>query len=152
MDLVLPNDFKEFLRLLRFHGVSYLLIGGYAVGYYGYPRATGDLDVWIARTQTNAENVVAALEGFGFGAPELVPELFLREQSMVRLGHVPLRIEILTGVSGVTFDECYPDRHETVIDGTEVTVISLARLRVNKKASGRPKDLDDLLHLPIGEE
>jgi hypothetical protein len=71
---------------------------------------------------------------------------------MVRLGHVPLRTEILTGVSGVTFDECYPDRHETVIDGADVTVISLARLRANKKASGRSKDFDDLPHLRTGEE
>jgi len=148
MDLALPDDFKEFLRLLRLHGVDYLLIGGYAVGYYGYPRATGDLDVWIAQTADNAERVVSVLQAFGFGVSELTGALFLRQGSMVRLGNAPLRIEILTGVSGVSFDDCYRERNEVVIDGVEVAVISLPCLRTNKQASGRLKDLDDLLHLP----
>src|SRR6266850_1595303 len=71
MDLELPNDFKEFLRLLRAHGVEYLLIGGWAVGYYGYPRFTNYLDVWIAIAPANANRVVKALREFGFGLPEL---------------------------------------------------------------------------------
>jgi len=75
----LPPDFKEFLQLLSAHQVEYPLIGGYAVAYYGYPRATADMDVWIALHPQNAEKIVAALKAFGFGLPELSPALFLKE-------------------------------------------------------------------------
>ena len=147
----LPPDFKEFLRLLNSHGVEYLLVGGYAVGYYGYPRATADMDVWIDRTPENAGRVVEALRAFGFSPEAVSADLFLAENQVVRLGVPPLRLEILTSISGVTFTECYPQRTRAVLDGVEVALISLPHLRVNKAASGRPKDLDDLQHLdPAG--
>jgi hypothetical protein len=148
MDFVLPPDFKEFFSLLHSHGVEYLLIGGYAVGYHGYPRATGDLDIWVAQSPSNAERLVAVLQEFGFATPELKSELFLQEHSMVRLGMAPLRIEIITVISGVNFEECYAARIFGLIDGVQISVISLAHLRQNKQASGRPKDLNDLRHLP----
>ena len=107
MDIGLPLDFKEFLSLLNENDVEYLLIGGYAVGYHGYPRATNDMDVWIAINPKNAERIVTALKEFGFDTPELSADLFLREDTIVRMGMPPMRIEINTGISGVTFNECY---------------------------------------------
>jgi hypothetical protein len=85
----LPPDFKEFLQLLNAKSVEYLLIGGYAVGYYGYVRATADIDVWLAMTPENADRAVEALREFGFNVPELSPELFLRPDSIVRMGLPP---------------------------------------------------------------
>ncbi|HEU4560856.1 MAG TPA: hypothetical protein VFS20_23595 [Longimicrobium sp.] len=136
MGVELPKDFKEFLSLLRSHGVRYLLIGGYAVSYHGYPRATGDLDIWIAMEPQNADRIVDALREFGFDTPQLSPTLFLQDRSMVRLGNVPLRIEITTAIS------------DDVLDGVEVSLINLAHLKANKRASGRHKDLMDLEQLP----
>jgi hypothetical protein len=144
MDPKLPGDFKEFLSLLRSHGVDYLLIGGYAVAFYGYPRATGDMDIWIAVSPENADRVVETVREFGFDTPDLAPSLFLHEKGVVRMGYPPLRIEILTNISGVSFDECYARRVDAVIDGVEVSVISRADLKTNKQASGRYKDLMDL--------
>jgi hypothetical protein len=148
MDLELPADFKEFLKLLNAQQVEYLLIGGYAVGYYGYPRATADMDIWIAVHPQNANRVVAALKDFGFDVPGLVPDLFLREGQIIRMGEPPLRIEIATTISGVNFDECYAERQVDTFDDIEVNLISLKHLKLNKKASGRYKDLNDLENLP----
>lgn len=144
----LPPDFKEFLRLLNAGQVEYLLIGGYAVGYYGYPRATVDMDVWIAINRQNAERAVAVLREYGFEMPELSPELFLEEDRIIRMGVPPLRLEVMTSISGVRFEECYPDRVLAKIDDVEVSLISLRHLKINKQASGRHKDLDDLENLP----
>lgn len=94
----LPPDFKDFLKLLNAHQVEYLLIGGYAVGYHGYPRATADMDVWIAIHPQNAEKLVAALKEFGFDVPELSVELFLTEDRIVRMGVPPLKTEIVTTI------------------------------------------------------
>lgn len=148
MGVELPKDFKEFLSLLRSHGVRYLLIGGYAVGYYGYPRATGDMDIWIALEPDNADRMVDVLRAFGFDTPQLAPGLFLQDRSMVRMGNVPLRIEITTSISGVSFEDCYAERIEDTLDGVAVSLINLAHLKENKRASGRHKDLMDLEHLP----
>jgi len=148
MDLELPKDFKEFLRLLRAHGVEYLLIGGWAVGYHGYPRSTDDLDVWIAIAPGNATRVVETLRDFGFDVPELAADLFLRDDQIIRMGVAPLRIELSTSISGVEFDECYRERLETTLDDEPVSLINLHHLRLNKKASGRLKDLSDLENLP----
>ena len=141
----LPPDFKEFLNLLNSRKVEYLLIGGYAVGYYGYPRPTGDMDVWIHMRRDNAERIVSALKDFGFGAPI---EYFLEENRVVRMGVPPVRLEIVTTIDGVSFAECYEERQHVVIDETEVDIINLHHLRMNKKASGRLKDLADLENLP----
>jgi hypothetical protein len=116
MALELANDYKEFLRLLRAHGVEYLLIGGWAVGYHGYPRATYDLDVWIAISPTNANRVVKVLSEFGFSVPDLTTDLFLQPDQIVRLGVEPVRIEVMTSISGVEFDDCYRERLETTMN------------------------------------
>ena len=144
----LPPDFKEFLKLLNAHQVEYLLIGGYAVSYHGYPRATADMDIWIALQPANAERIVAVLKEFGFDLPELSPELFLKEWQVIRLGVPPVRIELATTVSGVNFNECYAERLTDILDGVKVNLISLKHLKINKKASGRHQDLADLENLP----
>jgi hypothetical protein len=148
MGLELPPDFKEFLSLLHVHGVEYLLIGAYAVGYHGYARATRDMDVWIAATPENADRVIVSLKEFGFDTPELTAELVLRSDNILRMGEEPMRIEILISASGVDFDDCYSNRVIDKIDGVEVNLISLKHLKMNKKASGRFKDLADIEHLP----
>jgi predicted nucleotidyltransferase len=144
----LPQDFKEFLNLLRANQVEYLLIGAYAVGYHGYPRATQDLDVWIASSPQNATRVVTVLREFGFDMPEVTTALVLRPNNIIRMGEEPVRIEILNWASGVDFDECYRERVVDTVDGVEVSLIGLEQLKVNKKASGRLKDLADLEELP----
>jgi predicted nucleotidyltransferase len=144
---ILPHDFKDFLRLLNAKSVEYLLVGGYAVGYHGYPRATADMDVWIARKPENAQRVTEALRSFGFDLPDLKPDLFLDENRIVRLGLPPLRIEVITSASGVTFEECYLKRIRAEIDGISVNIIGREQLLANKRAAGRHKDLDDIEHL-----
>ena len=144
----LPPDFKEFLGWLNRHDVEYLLVGGYAVGYHGYPRATIDIDVWIASNPENARKVVAALEGFGFGSEILRPELFLQPDKVFRMGLPPMRIEILTSISGLDFGEAFEGRIEDSLDGVPVMIISLRDLKTNKRAAARAKDLADLEELP----
>ena len=144
----LPTDFKEFLKLLNAQGVEYLVIGGYAVGYYGYPRATGDLDIWISKHHDNINKIISVLKEFGFDDSELTENLFIKEDKILRLGNPPLRIEIMASISGVEFDECYDSKTVSDVDGIPVNLISLIHLKKNKKASNRHIDLNDLEHLP----
>jgi predicted nucleotidyltransferase len=148
MALTLPPDFKEFLKLLKEHDVRYLLIGGYAVGYHGYPRATDDMDIWVAIHPDNASKLVAALRDFGMHDPDLKPELFLQKPKIIRMGFAPLRLEISTTISGVEFEECYTERIIEILDGVEISLIDLENLKQNKRASGRSKDIADLENLP----
>ena len=144
----LPQDFKDFLRLLEGEGVEYLLIGGYAVGYYGYPRATADIDVWIAVSQENAVKVVRVFQNFGMKSPEITMGLFLDKGNIIRMGLPPMRIEVQTEISGVEFEDCFKRRRRIDLDGIEVNLIDLEDLKTNKRASGRHKDLEDIEHLP----
>lgn len=146
--ILLPPDFKDFLQLLNSEGVEYLLVGAYAVGYYGYPRSTGDMDIWIAAHPANAEALVRVLRKFGFAVESVSADLFLTENQIIRIGVPPLRIDLLTSVSGIGFAECHAQRRMDIIDGVQVSLISLDHLKQNKRAIGRPKDLDDLEHLP----
>jgi hypothetical protein len=144
----LARDFKEFLKSLNSNSVEYLLIGGYAVGIHGHIRATNDLGIWVNISAENAAGIHRALREFGFAAPGLDTGLFLVRNNIVRMGVPPIRIEILTSISGVEFDSCYAEREMIQIEEMLVPVISLARLRENKAASGRAKDLADLESLP----
>lgn len=144
----LHPDFKDFLRLLSSHGVEYLLVGGYAVGYHGYPRATGGMDVWIPANESNAHKAAAVLRDFGMPEGEISDEMFLERDRIIRMGVPPVRIEVITGASGVDFAECYSRRDVIEIDGIPVNFISLEDLKANKRACGRHKDADDLEHLP----
>ena len=118
------------------------------MAYYGYPRSTGDMDIWIALNEQNANQVMKAIIAFGFNASNLSRELFLKENQIIRLGTPPLRIEITTGISGVQFSDCYPLRVIDNFDDIKVHCISLEHLKANKKAAGRFKDLNDLENLP----
>ena len=144
----LPNDFKEFLKLLNDLDVQYLLVGGYAVAYHGYPRTTADMDLWIDKSPENAIKLVDAFQRFGMSDPNLTSDLFQERNKIIRMGVPPLRIEVHTDIDGLDFKECYPDRLNTVIDDQKVSLISLAHLRINKRASARHRDLDDLENLP----
>jgi hypothetical protein len=144
----LARDFKEFLKLLNSNHVEYLLIGGYAVGIHGHIRATNDLDIWVSATAENAGKVERSLREFGFASAGLTVDLFLEPNNVVRMGVPPIRIEILTSISGVQFELCYAEKEMIQIEELVVPVISLPRLRENKLASGRAKDLADLENLP----
>lgn len=143
----LPKDFKELLQLLNSKKIKYLVVGGYAVALYGYPRATGDIDIWIAVSKTNAQKILEAVKEFGFNVPELNEGLFLEKGKNIRMGNPPLRVEILTSIDGVDFSNCYKKRKRLSIEDLSINFISLKDLMKNKKASGRYKDLDDLEHL-----
>jgi hypothetical protein len=147
-DPSLPTDFSEFLRLLNAHGVDCLVVGGYAVGVHGHPRATADIDIWVPMRPDTAAQLVATLQAFGFDMPELSPGLFLKPDQVIRLGTPPLRIELLTTISGVESDECYARGISATLGGVNVRVISLEDLKTNKRAAGRHQDLADLDHLP----
>ena len=138
-----PKDFKEFLQLLNSKEVEYLVIGGYAVGYHGYPRATGGMDIWISINEKNAIKMVDALKEFGFDIPELKKEMFLKKEKIIRMGVPPMRLEILTTIDGVDFEKCFKNRVIANFESFNVNFISKNDLLVNKRASGRPKDLVD---------
>ena len=140
----LARDFKELLKSLNSNHVEYLLIGGYAVSIYGHIRATNDLDVWVKISPENAARIDSALRQFGFGGAGLATELFLAPNNIIRMGVPPIRIEILTSISGVEFESCYAEKEMVQIEDLLVPVISLVRLRENKAASGRAKDLESL--------
>jgi predicted nucleotidyltransferase len=141
-------DFKDFLKLLNSHGVEYLIVGGYAVGLHGYPRATGNIDIWIAVDTSTAKKVADVVREFDMPEELITEELFLEKDKVIRMGVPPVRIEVITGASGVNFSECYSRREVIEIDGIRVNFICLEDLKMNKKASARHKDLEDLEHLP----
>ncbi len=145
----LHPDFKDFLRLCENHGVSCLIVGGYAVGFHGYPRATGDLDIFVNRSADNANRLVEVFREFGFGK-EATASLFLEPDSIVRIGVPPVRLEVFSEISGVTFEQCARNAVPTLIDGISVRFIGREELLLNKLASGRPKDLVDHATLSQG--
>lgn len=144
---MLSKDFKEFIELLNGHNVKYLVVGGYAVAFHGYPRYTKDLDVWIELSPDNANNVLKALEEFGFGSLGLKPEDFLEGGQIIQLGYPPNRIDILTTLKEIEFEECYRARVEVDIQGLKINFIDLENLKHNKRATGRPQDLADAENL-----
>lgn len=148
MATLLPEDFREFLKLCNRKKLKYLLIGGYAVNAYGYHRSTADMDIWIELSEKNARRMVQVLIEFGFEVPELSADLFLELGKMIRMGVPPMRLEIHNEISGVSFAACYRNRIRKRIDGINVDLISLDDLKTNKKASARLKDLNDVENLP----
>ncbi len=127
--------------------VKYLLVGGYAVAYYGYPRYTKDIDIWIECEERNAEKIIKLLKDFGFSSENLKKEDFLKEENIIQLGYPPTRIDILTSIDGVNFKECYDRKNTIAIDDVEVNIIDIEDLKKNKKASKRYQDLADLERL-----
>ena len=147
-EIELHPDFKDFLRLLNSHNVRYVLVGGYAVGYHGYPRATGDMDIWIEMSESNSKKVASAFRDFGLPNEAISESLFLETNKVIRMGVPPVRLQVITSASGVAFNECYPNREVVEVDGIPINFISLQDLKKNKHAAGTYKDLEDLEHLP----
>ena len=147
METQLPQDFTDFLSLLNKHQVEYLLIGGYAVGLHGYVRATNDIDVWIEASIQNAIKTESAIREFGFDLPTLSPDRLIEKGQVTRMGHPPMRIEVLNSISGVSFREAYARKLIVSIGTLEIPMISLQDLLVNKRCSGRTKDLADVEEL-----
>ena len=141
----LPPDFKEFLKLLTSSNVEYLVVGGYAVNFYGFSRATADLDVWIAISPENAARVSEVVRKFGFAEADTAS--FLQPRKIIRMGVPPVRLEILTSISGVDFAECYARRVDADLGGVKAPVIHHDDLIRNKLAAGRLKDRLDVQQL-----
>lgn len=144
---MLNPDFKEFVKLLIKNQVEYLVVGGYAVSVHGYPRYTGDLDIWINPTPKNASLVVQTIDEFGFSSFELKEEDFTKQYGIIQLGYPPVRIDIINTIDGVHFDECYARKAVFEIDGLKINFIKLEDLIKNKKATARPRDIDDIENL-----
>ena len=147
MTVKLHRDFKEFLRLLTENEVEYMVVGGYAVGSYGYVRATIDLDIWIRPEKSNAEKVITVLNQFGF-TQAFSAESFLDPKKLFRMGVPPVRLELLTSLSGLEFESAFANSVMREIDGMSLRLIGLGDLKTNKRETGRQKDLADLENLP----
>jgi len=141
------KDFEEFIRLLNYHKVKYLIVGAYALIYYTFPRNTGDIDFFIDNSELNAKRLVKVLKDFGFEGIGLVKEDFTKPDSVIQLGFPPVRIDILTSISGINFDEAYKNRIKAKLGNEKVYFISRTDLIKNKKAAGRTKDLLDIEQL-----
>ena len=144
---MLNQDFKEFVELLNKHKVEYLIIGGYALGIHGYPRYTGDLDIWVNPTLINAQKTLNVLDDFGFSTIGLTINDFLETSNVIQLGYPPFRIDLITQPDGITFDECYQNKIVVNYNDLEIAIIGINDFKKNKQATGRFKDLDNLEHL-----
>jgi hypothetical protein len=144
---MLTKDFKEFLQLLNERKVKYLLVGGYAVILHGYPRYTGDIDIWIKPDSKNAKKIMKVLDDYGFGSLNLNLETFTQTDQIIQLGREPNRIDLITSVDGVTFEECYNQKVIFEVEQVPIQTISKEMLKKNKLTTGRHKDLDDVEHL-----
>ncbi len=142
--LHLDPDFAEFCGCLTANDVRFLVVGGYAVAAHGHPRYTDDLDIWLLLGHENALGVLRALDQFGFGSLGLVDQDFLRPNQVVQLGYPPLRIDLLTNVDGLDFDECWPRRVIIDIGGRQVPFLAREDLLTNKRTSARAQDLADV--------
>lgn len=142
--MIFEPDFIDFIDLLNLHKVDYMIIGAHALAYHGRPRHTGDLDIWIKPSDTNASKMVSVLNDFGFGSLGLQEQDFLKENYVTQLGYPPLRIDILNTISGVEFDEAYRNKVETDIDDLRVNFINIKEFVQNKIATGRAKDIGDI--------
>jgi len=150
--MTLSPDFREFIRLLNENKVRYLIVGGYAVAFHGHPRYTKDLDVWIEGRSSNIRRLLRALDAFGFGTLDLTVDDFLEPDTVVQLGRPPQRIDLLTDVDGVGFEESDEARRDADVDGITVRFIGMDQLRANKNASGRHQDRADLENLEDGDD
>jgi hypothetical protein len=138
------EDFVDLLRIFSDHSVRFLVVGAYALGVHGRPRATGDLDVWVEPTAENADRVMRALAAFGAPLTEVTTMDFSRPGAVFQIGLPPRRIDLLTMLSGLTFDEAWPGRTRAPFGPVEVDVIGREAFVKNKRATGRAKDLGDL--------
>lgn len=146
----IQEDFKELLELFNAHKVKYLIVGGYALAYHGAPRYTGGIDIFIKPDNENAACILQALKEFGFGSVGLTEEDFISPNKVVQLGQPPVRIDIVTSISGVTWDDAFSECEKGKYGDILAYYIGRKHYIINKRASGRKKDLADLEAL--GEE
>lgn len=139
----LADDLREFVELLNSENVEYVIVGGHAVGYHGYPRYTGDIDIFVRSDSSNAARIVAVLDAFGFGNLGADADTFTKPDTVVQLGRPPNRIDILTNISGVDFEQVWDTRESAELD-VPVAMIAREPLLINKRAAGRAKDLADV--------
>jgi len=144
---MINKDFKEFIELLNKNDVKYLVVGGYALAFHGYPRFTKDIDFWVWVDEVNAKNIITTLKEFGFSSMGLKEDDFLSSGYVVQLGQPPARIDLLTSATGLDFETCYESREQIEIQGLEIDFIDLESFKKNKKAVGRHQDLADLENL-----
>ena len=137
---MLNKDYKEMLQSLLGNEVEFLIVGAYAMAVYGYPRATGDLDLWILTSNENADRTYRALVQFGAPLDKIDTKSFSKEGIVFQIGVAPCRIDILTHIDGVDFEQAYPRRKVIDIEGTKVPIIAKEDLIRNKEATGREKD------------
>jgi len=142
-NLELSRDLRELLKCFLTHNVRFLVIGGHAVSYHGYPRFTKDLDIWIERSDENASKIVLALKDFGLDFEGLCKEMFTDESRMTQMGREPNRVDILHTIKGVEFADCFQRCSHVKIGGAHIPIISSQDLLKNKIATGRPQDLAD---------
>ncbi|MEO5714600.1 MAG: nucleotidyl transferase AbiEii/AbiGii toxin family protein [Luteolibacter sp.] len=143
----LHQDIREFIELCLSRKVEFLLVGGYALAFHGAPRFTEDIDLMVLVSPENADRLHRVLVDFGFGEVGITRDDFLQANQVIQLGRAPNRIDILTGVSGVTWEEAWASRTQVNLDGIEIQVIGKLELMRNKQATGRPQDLADLARL-----
>ena len=141
---MLNEDYRDMLQCLVAERVKFLLVGAYALAAHGYPRATMDIDVWVMPSPENAEAVLQALRHFGSPLQNLTAEDLLKDDTIFQIGIAPRRIDIITGASGLRFEEAFAHSSEIDIDGLRIRIPSVADLIRNKKATGRTKDLADI--------
>ena len=144
---MLNPDFRDMLSALSDERAEFLVVGAYAVAVHGLPRATGDLDIWIRPSRSNASRVWRALARFGAPMTELRESDLLAPSVVVQIGVEPRRIDIMTGIDGVDFETAWANRTEVLVEDVQVPVLSRADLIRNKKAVGRPQDLADVARL-----
>ena len=138
----MPEDFKDFIQCLNSNKVKYLLVGGWAVGLYGHPRATKDIDFFIFTDDQNLNNIEKAL--IDFGAPPVNIEYLREKGNVVRFGSSPIKIDIINAASGISIEDCYSRKNIITVENIEIPVISKADLILNKKSTGRQTDLGDV--------
>jgi hypothetical protein len=137
-------DFRELLALFNAHHVEYLIVGGYALAFHGAPRFTGDLDIFVKPDAVNAHRILTALEAFGFASVGLTPSDFERPDQVIQLGVPPVRIDLITSITGVSWDEAWAGRVAGRYGDMPVSFIGREQFITNKRATGRPKDVADL--------
>jgi hypothetical protein len=141
---VLNSDYKDMLQVLLNNGVKFLLVGAYAMGAHGYPRATGDIDIWVEPSAENSERVYRSMVAFGAPLHEIDETTFARPNIVFQIGVAPRRIDIITAISGVGFNEAYQQREIIEMEGLSIPILCLSDLIRNKRATGRDKDRLDV--------
>ncbi|MBN2483635.1 MAG: hypothetical protein JXD21_05500 [Candidatus Omnitrophica bacterium] len=141
------EDYKEILQILLHNKVRFLVVGAYAMGAYGYPRATGDFDIWVEASRENSEKIYKSLSEFGAPLSEITQDTFSEEGIIFQIGVAPRRIDIITHIDGVDFKEAYDSKENIPIEGLSVPFLSKENLIKNKEATGREKDKLDADHL-----